>query len=144
MCFRVKATWHGSIRICFIDNWYTIPASKDRLLGTAKRRISLEEECRLKNITAYFKDVLYSILAPDPVGLTVAVWIRALNVNFSIFCALLYQTSLSCDTRQNRMMSSREKLPSLQWYIVLLSQLTSFVNAWAGRRTQLHGPGRPP
>ena len=68
--------------------------------------------------------VLYSILGPDLLGLTVALWnivgrcfsavcrglnhrrysksnwtyccwIRALNVNFSIFCVLLYHTSLT-------------------------------------------------
>ncbi len=51
----------------------------------------------------YLKD---SILGPDLLGLTVgqvqkkwsdwtySCWIRALNVNFSIFCALLYRTSL--------------------------------------------------
>ena len=47
---------------------------------------------KLKNGT--IKDVLYSMLGPDLLGLTAAVWNRALNVNFSIFCALLYHTSL--------------------------------------------------
>ena len=36
------------------------------------------------------KDVLYSILGPDLLGLTIAV----LNVNFSTYCAFLYHTSL--------------------------------------------------
>ncbi len=60
----------------------------------------------------HIKDVLYSIFGPDLVGLTVAVWnivgwcfsavcrglnyrrYSKLNVNCSIFCALLYRTSL--------------------------------------------------
>ncbi len=63
-----------------------------------------------KSVGSSFKDVLYSMLGPDLLCLTVAVWnivgwyfsavwsnscwIRALNVNFSIFCTLLYRTSL--------------------------------------------------
>ncbi len=87
-------------------------------------------EAALQNCSCRLKGVLYSMLGPDLLGLTVAVgnivgrclpisgaiglillihslssypwifrilyccWMRALNVNFSIFCALLYHTSL--------------------------------------------------
>ena len=42
----------------------------------------------LKYYMCVFKGVLYSMLGPDLLGLTV-------NVNFSIFCALLYHTPLN-------------------------------------------------
>ncbi len=101
---------HGSSKYCICENGWQYTngdpeAPAPNPAGCTKGRYYL-------NISD-FKGVLYSMFGPDLVGLTVAVWnivgrrfidfwsnwtyccwIRTINVNFSIFCTLLYHTSL--------------------------------------------------